>query len=151
MSVICREPQSSDMCWAAESCDQTTSPSGKTSAFHLQRHHQRLGEIFSSTLSLYFIDFFCCHSTFSDSSSFPGKRRTFLPYLQSLSVAFTRGSALISSHFLVDARIATGDKKPQIRTVRDAGCTLWSDHTVLYTFLRLLADRSYGFVFAGRL
>lgn len=139
MSVICREPQSSDMCWAAESCDQTTSPSGKTSAFHLQRHHQRLGEIFSSTLSLYFIDFFCCHSTFSDSSSFPGKRRTFLPYLQSLSVAFTRDSA---------ARIATGDKRLQIRTVRDAG---WSDHTVLHTFLRLLADRSYGFVFAGRL
>lgn len=119
MSVIFRETQSSDMCWAAESCDQTTSPSGKTSAFHLQQHHQRLGNFFSSTLSLYFIDFLCCHSTFSYFSFFPGKRRPFLPDFQSLYVAFTQGPALISSHVLVDSRIATSHKKPQIRTVKE--------------------------------
>lgn len=148
MSVICSEARSSDMCWAVESCDQMTSPSGKTSAFHLQRHHQRLGEIFFPRLYLFtFIDFFSCHSTFSDFSSFPGKRRTFLSYLQSLFVAFTRVSALISSHFRGDARITWGDKKPLIKTVKEMRVVLWSDHTVLYTWLRLLAVRSCSFVF----
>lgn len=139
LNVICRDPQSSDMCWVLESCDRTTSPSGKTSAFHLQRHHQRLRYIFSSTLSLYFIDFFCCHSTCSDFSSFPGKRRTFLPYLQSLYLAFTWGSALNSSHFLIDARTAAGDKKPQIRTVKELLVVHFDQITVLCTSLRLLA------------
>lgn len=57
---------------------------------------------------------------------------------------------LISSHFLVDKRIATGGKKPQIRPAQEM-LVVRFDLTVLYTLLWLLADQSQGFVFAGRI